>query len=407
MSMPASVPPPPRGAPRPLSIARLDRNVHLLLLTSERAWAQAMSIKSAHTASKKGIRGRTRSHVVSRLEKAARTAEHLAQLLFDSSVSRATTDDILQARAYASMIRGAMQFEKQVWEACLRSYAVSRILYSALATATKGDIFRDLLSETIDPSIRFAAYQLNTPRTVPIPAVARNAFPRNDEFLVQEVNKMDPAILRAEDVTARKGSAGPDSTPRLLTWRSRGVKIEDARIAEAWAAVEIAKARLAERLASPEHRGAPRVAGEYDEILTATQDAVDATKQAIDELKGEGVSQGDPRMQSLQITRTAVNYELISWRIGRNRVLTGPHDGATEDDYRQRSKAKAMATPHLADREKELPLGRRLARLKEKTALYDGTLQNLQTIKELPGIAADEGLVMSIGGCESYFQALK
>lgn len=366
-----------------------------------------MSIKSAHTTGQKGIAGRTRSHIVSRLGKAAQTAQDLADVLSETGASGASSNDVLEAKAYAALIRGAMQFEKHSWEPCLQSYAITRVIYSALATAGKGDLFKDLLSETIDPSIRYAAYQLKTPRTVPIPTVARKAFPRTDGALVREINKIDPTILAEGDMASEAGASAAENAPRTLTWRSREVQIEDAQISLAWASVDGAKSRLAGTLAGSEDREPYEVAAAYDEILTATQDAVDATKQAIDELKGEGVAQSDPRMQRLQITRTAVNYEMISWRIGRNRVLTGRQDGAPEEYGSLRRKKKAKPASTAAMKERELPTSRKLAKLKEKLALYDGTLQNLQSIKELPGVAADEGLATKLDAFQAYFESLK
>jgi signal recognition particle subunit SRP68 len=137
-----------------------------------------------------------------------------------------------------------------------------------------------------------------------------------------------------------------------------------------------------------------------------SQDAVDATKQAIEEMKGEGVEQSDPRMQSLQITRTAVNFETVSWRIGRNRILTGHHDGAPEE-YGAKKRRKGKTAEEVAKHEKELPPGKKLAKLKEKVALYDGTLQNIESIKELPGVANDQELADQIDGYVKYFEALK
>jgi signal recognition particle subunit SRP68 len=366
-----------------------------------------MSIKSSHSSDQKGIVGRTRSHIVSRLEKAARSAEFLASILNELQGSGATSNDLLEAKAYASLIRGTMQFEKHNWGPCLQSYSVARIIYSALATSAKGDIFKDLLSETIDPSIRYAAYQLKTPRTVPIPVIARKAFPQSDESLVQEINRIDPNILSQGDADSRKALPGAESAPRTLNWRSRVVQIEDAQIAVAWGTVQGATTRLQENLAKLKTKDSHEVAGAYDEILTATQDTVDATKQAIDELREEGVGQGDASMQSLQITRTAVNYEMISWRIGRNRVLTGPHDGATEEYGSLRRKKNTKAGAAVTEQSRELPSSRKLAKLKEKVALYDGILQNLESIKELPGIAANEELAAKIAAFDRYFEALK
>ncbi|KAG6031984.1 hypothetical protein E4U41_007358 [Claviceps citrina] len=396
-------------------ISANNENVHLLLLTSERAWAQAMSIKASHTAAQKDITGRARSHIVSRLNKAAKTAQTLVDAL-SSTVTGASANDVLEARAYTALMRGAMLFEKHDWELCLQSYAVSRVIYSALANAGHGDLFRGLLSDTIDPSIRYAAYQSKTPRTVPIPTIAKKSFPRSDASLVQEINLLDPSILAEGDEAAKLGYSA-DNAPGTITWRGREVKIEDAQIALAWAAVEAAKTNLANNLAQSRSQDQDQqpheIAAKYDEILMATQDAVDATKQAIDELRAEGVAQSDNRMQSLQITRTAVNYEMVSWRIGRNRVLTGQHDGGPEeylDSRRRRRRVKAAKDGDVAGKARntrELPTSKKLAKLKEKVALYDGTLQNLQSIKELPGVAADEELATRLNRYEKYFEALK
>nr|XP_036583272.1 signal recognition particle 68 kda protein [Colletotrichum truncatum]KAF6792248.1 signal recognition particle 68 kda protein [Colletotrichum truncatum] len=384
-------------------IAENHEYIHLLLLTSERAWANAMAIKSSHTSDAKGVTGKTRSHIVSRLDKAAKTAEHLVELLSQPEAG-ATRNDKLESRAYAAQIRGAAQFENQHWEPSLRSYAVSRVIYSAMATSTKGDIFKDLLSDTIDPSIRYAAYQLKTPRTTPIPAIARRAFPQSDAALVQQINELDPNLLKQADGEANKEDSSAENAPRTLTWRSRDVKIEDAAISLAWGRVEEAKSQLAQRWSSLAHAEPKNVAAAYDGILEATQDAADATKEAIDELRGEGVSQSDSRMQSLQITRTAVNYEMISWRIGRNRVLTGSDDGLIANYGLSHKKSNKDTT---TNRRKEETPSRKAAKLKELVALYEGTLQSLDATKELPGVANDEELAEQIEAFANYFRALK
>ncbi|KAI1148555.1 hypothetical protein F4825DRAFT_433651 [Nemania diffusa] len=379
--------------------------LHLVLLTAERAWAHAMRLKAVHSADAKGITGRTRSHIISRLDKGARTAEHLARILSDTSATTANDTDVLEARAYAAMLRGAAEFEGQNWEDCMRSYATARIIYSALATSIRGDIVKDLLSETIDPSIRYAAYQSKIPRTLAIPTIARKAFPSTDEPLVGRINKLAPNLLKQGDSDAEKGQVDAPNAPHTIIWRSREVKIEDASIALAIASTESASARLAEKLKSSDVVLPKEMAAAYDEVLIASQDAADATKHAIDELRDEGVSQSDSRIQSLQITRTAVNYQMISWRIGRNRVLSGEHDGALLDSAPNTTrKAKKDASLRKAKIE---PPGRRVARLKEKVVLYDATLQSLESIKELPGVAADDGLLQQLDASTKYFRALK
>lgn len=367
-----------------------------------------MELKAIHSADTNGITGRTRSHIISRLNKGARAAEHLVGLLSNGTASGAGQVDLLEARAYASLIRGAEQFEKQSWEPCLKSYSTARIIYVALSTAQTPDTFKDLLSETIDPSIRYAAYQIKIPRTLAVPTIARKAFP-SDSSLAEQINKLDPSVLKQTDSDGPKGQGSARDAPQTINWRSREVKIEDGAIAVALASTDTATARLAEKLASPEVALPKEMAAAYDDVLIASQDAADATKHAIDELREGGASQNDPRIQGLQITRTAVNYQMISWRIGRNRVLSGDHDGALLDSAPNTTRKAKKETEKEAGSKKpktEAP-GRKIARLKEKVVLYDATLQSLDSIKELPGVAADEDLQEQLDATYKYFHALK
>ncbi|KAH8681127.1 hypothetical protein BX600DRAFT_12752 [Xylariales sp. PMI_506] len=392
----------------PEQIAEDHAYLHLLLLTAERAWAHAMELKALHSSDTKGIAGRTRSHIISRLDKGAKVAERLVEILSSSGGNGASNIDVLEAHAYASLIRGAERFEKQNWELCLKSYSTARIIYGALSSTLNPDSIKDLLSETIDPSIRYAAYQIKIPRTQSIPAIARKAFSA-DATLTEQINKLDPNILKQASADTQPDQVGTAAAPQTITWRSREVTIEDAAIALALGATETAIAQLAQKLSSPDVILPKEMAAAYDEVLIASQDAADAAKHAIDELRDEGVSQNDRRIQSLQITRTAVNYQMISWRIGRNRVLSGDHDGALLDSAPNttRKAKKDIEKETTSKRIKTEAPGRKIARLKEKVVLYDATLQSLESIKELPGVAADEELQEQLDATHQYFYALK
>ena len=357
-----------------------------------------MSMRDVHSAEKQGITGSTRSHIISRLHKATTYASDLFRLLADQQ-SGAKVEDVLEARAYASSLTGAMFFEKQSWELCVKNYSEARVIYSALATSTKNDIFKDLLVDPIDPSIRYGAYQLRMPRTIPIPTIARKYFSSSDTELVSQLNTLDPDVLNDQPTKAKAETPEAGSVVKTITWRSRKVDLEDASIATALASVSIAEKKLAETLASVE--ADKERAAAYDDILIASQDAVDATKHAIDELVAEGVGQGDKRMQSLQITRTAVSYDLVSWRIGRNRVLVGERDGAIESTSAIRPAKKNSKAV------KEEGTGRKIAHLRERLVLYDSILQSVESIKELPGVAADTSFLEELDSKYGYFSALK
>lgn len=391
--------------------AYFSRFVQLLLLTAERAWAQGMHLRATHSANTPGkaISGPARRHTISRFKKASNSANELVQLLQNESNITASPQQVLEARAYFVAIAGSVEFEKRRWEQSLTRYAEAYILYTALSTSTKKDVFKELLNDTIVPSIQYAAYQLRLPRTLGLLTLARRHFPREDEKMVNEVERLDPGLLSEQTLEATKVAGKEDeNVPKTVTWRSRTVNIEDPSISQALSSVGAAQHHLPRFLSEPSkrHLSAKERAALYDDVLISSQDAVDATKSAIDQLAGEGVGSGDNRMQALHVTRTAVNYALIEWRIGRNRVLCGKQDGAlleagTVPKPRTSRKSETEWTPRQERR------GRKLARLTENVALYDSTLQSLDSVTALPGVAADEAFMAELKAKRAYFQALK
>ena len=360
-----------------------------------------------------GVSGSTKQHIVSRLHKASGYASHLLNLLQDKAKTGATGQTELEARAYQQSLQGAIEFEKQNWDSCLQHYSETRLAYTALtpsAGAKQGDIFQDLLSATIDPSIRYAAYQLKLPRTISIEAVVLRYVQKDDNEYIEEIQKLNPAILQ-EPGQGIKKDAADDSTdvPKTITWRTRTVNLEDAATAQALASVYKAEENLISFLSFSVEQGdsdPKRKAAAYDDVLIHSQDAVDATRTAIEELLAEGVPQGDPRMQSLQITRTSVNYNLVGWRIGRNRILCGERDGAIFDTEKMRKSKKPRKNGKPQTVEDESSRWK-LARLREKVVLYDTTLQSLDSVKDLPGVAADQVFVKELDAIRAYFAALR
>lgn len=355
-----------------------------------------MQMKSARAAdpSGKGIAGAVRGHIISRLQKATGYAEQLLELVRDQSTSGANETDLLEAHAYAASLSGALWLEKRRWDECLRDYAVARVIYGILGQNSTNYASRELLSTTIDPSIRYAAYQLRLPRPKSLQSIAIEYFP-SDAEIRSEVERADPDCLSDGVPGGRKtvdGGAVPDS----VTWRSRTVGLEDASTALAIAASYTAENHLASWLAGPAGQvaSAKDKAAAYDSVISASQDAVDATKSAIEDLANEGVDSGDKRMQALQVTRTAVHYTLVGWRVGRNRILCGDHDGISTQNEQHTFKSGEHN-------------GKKLTRLREKVALYDSILQNVELILELPGIAADLEFVNELEGKRKYFRSLR
>lgn len=363
-------------------------------------------MKSTHSAdpSAKGISGSARSHIISRLNKAIGYANHLVTVLQSQPTSGATSVDVLEAHAYLASLTGALLLEKRKWEQCLQSFAIARVIYTALSQDSKKGAFRDLLSGTVDPSLRYAAYQMKLPRSRPVQSLAIQFFPL-DTDLRSEVEKVDPNCLTEEATGTRQvAGGGAQQLPDKIHWRSRVVALEDASISQAIAATAAAESRLTSWLAGTAGKSASAKdkAAAYDSVISASQDAVDATKTAIDDLSGEGVEPSDKRMQDLQITRTAVNYALVGWRVGRNRVLCGEQDGIVFEA----PQGKTLKDGKAAMRRDE-GSGKKLARLRERVVLYDLTLQSLEFVLELPGVAADSAFVQELEAKRSYFRSLR
>ncbi|KAJ4289228.1 signal recognition particle subunit srp68 [Kalmusia sp. IMI 367209] len=395
----------------PVTAEEVGRNIeflHLLLLTSERAWAHAMAMKTSHSEDNadQSITGSTRQHIISRLHKAARHAQEVVALLSDQAASGASDRDVLEARAYAYALAGGEEFEKQAegtrskdsstkrWIPCLTNYSAARVIYSSLLRATKQDLFKEVLAGVTDPSIRYAAYQHRIPRTVGVPSVAKRFFPRDEADLVQVMEKLDPAALQEEETT---------TSGTKIAWRGRTANIVDAAIGQALVAIDSATLKLAEVPASASFKDR---ANAYDDVLISSQDAADATRRAIEELEKEGVDEGDSRVQDLRVTSLAVNYDLIAWRVGRYRVLIGTDDGLTfPANPPQKPKRARKDGEEWVEREE--PTGRKLARLRERVALYDAILQSIDSIKELKGATRDTGFVAELDGQRAYYQALK
>lgn len=316
------------------------------------------------------------------------------------------------------MLKGEEEFEKQSqgardgqaqgsrdrWLLCLTHFAAARVIYNVLFKTTKKEQFKDLVSNNIDPSLEYASYRAHGSRGTAVAAVARKYFPTDNRTILDQVSKLDPDALK--DPRELAGRASSENFPTSISWRGHSAGITDASIGQALANVQTQAVRLRAALgqlkdSSNKDRGAA-----YDELLIANQDAVDIVRHAIEELEKEGVEEGDPRMQDLRVTSLAVNYDLIGWRVGRNRMLIGLDDGLHMDGEPPRRRRASNKDGEEAAQQSE-GVNKAMARLRERNVLYDGILQSIESIKELRGAARDQTFLNELEGQLAYFRALK
>ncbi|KAI9671638.1 MAG: hypothetical protein M1831_003166 [Alyxoria varia] len=432
-------------------VGKDKRFIHLQLLTAERAWAHAMAMKDAHAEGEgTEVKGSTRSHIISRLYKAARCASDLAVLLQNNKKTCGINAiDVLDASAYSSYLSGISEFEKQfprhfdsandqksAWKPCLAHFSEAHIVYTALLHHTKRQEFKEFLAGSIDPSIRYAAYSSGYPRTIPISTVAKQHFRRDDTERVNALTRLYPESLESDEKLKAKGIAS--DIPTTITWRNRTAPIADAAIGQAMAATSTAASNLANTFSASSSSSTGSVnsaasltktlSASYDPVLTSAADTVDAVRGALTDLSKEGVPESDRRTQDLRITDLAANYGLISWRVGRNRVVTSsaPRAAATNrtlDDglnfdplapstpsTRHTRKGKnGKPAPDTSDQKQPRaePPRHQLTRLSTRLALYDATLQSIQQISTFSGAAKDTAFQSELSAQKSYFTALR
>ena len=389
--------------------------MHLLLLSAERAWSHAMEMKHARAADgNRLVFGSARRHICSRIRRSSDYASRLVSLL-NVNESGAAFESVLQAHAYHKTIVGLFAFEKQQWLNCVSHYSEARFVYDHLASSdalAMGYLFKEVVTSDIDPSLRYAAHQLGISRATSIENIIVEHLP-----YVEDENETDVvAIIRrkARDTGSQTSYASKEApthtkeAPKSITWRQRTVSIEHAGVANALADVSAAEAELVQYFSTLQSTNALENAAAYDRVLIASQDAVDASGTAIDELTTDGVPQGDRRMQALQITHTALHFKLVGWRIGRNRILCGDKDGLLADipqqDFKDRLKNPLETSQQVPNGSRKRKI---LSLLKERTVLYDGILQSLDSVKSLPGVASDETFGEELRIMSGYFQALR
>lgn len=376
-------------------------------MSADRAWAAAMAMNSTQSTenTQKKMAASTRRQIISRLNRATQYAKGLVSCLRDEAISGATNRDILEAAAYLASLCGGLHFQKARWDLCVQEYSVARVIYTTLGSGPRTDLFKDQLSSTIDPSIRYAAYRLRLSRTKAVSDIAIERFPPDEGELRSKIEIVDPDAFVSSAEAEARGKTALEDVPSAISWRYRTVKIEDATIAQA-----IAVANKKERELSENHAKADvpsrELAAAYDDVINARQEAVDTTKSVLDELTAEGVDPSDSRIQSLQLTRTAVTYAVIELRIGRNRVLCGAYDDMFSDHVHLKPshrRGKITTSPTV----RHQSIGTKLGRLRQRVALYDSILQSIGLVEELSGVAGDEGFMEELSGKRAYFRALK
>jgi signal recognition particle subunit SRP68 len=274
-----------------------------VLFSAERAWSQSASLKEEEIYQKK------RHHIARRLVKAVRHAETLVALLQTSGADSQTQ---LEARAYRATLAGQSAFESKRWDVALREYSIAKVILDVLlskADEASRSVYKDA-STTVDPSLRYCGYQLQTGSQGDILTLAQANLSR-EPALIELLQDINPAALQS-----RRDSSAPAGI-RAIQWRSRTAPLDNPEIVVALLKVQDTQTTFDERNNSSDLSATEKAAA-MDEILNAWAEAEDATRRVIDE--GAGMRAQD-KEQALQIILTYVSFHFVATRVQRDVLL--------------------------------------------------------------------------------------
>ncbi|KND05197.1 uncharacterized protein SPPG_00857 [Spizellomyces punctatus DAOM BR117] len=198
-----------------------EKHLQLLLFEAERGWAYAMELKAE-------VRDepRKRFHQVKRLKKAVEAAKRLHDICQNCQADNRT---LLDVQAYAATMAGFLFFEQQRWEEALDKFATARVIYQRLAKAgtAQQEALCQSVIDSIDPSIRFCAYNLKI----------KGAQNLEISSLIEQTNESSRSELRS--LEARVGSMLSDISSEnndgtfKIRWRGRIIPTRNEKLVEA------------------------------------------------------------------------------------------------------------------------------------------------------------------------------
>lgn len=131
-----------------------ERYLELVLLFSERAWAESMSLKEIDN----DVNPRAKFHARRRLAKAAKWAAHLVSLCN----AKATQRTVLEAESYHAWLWGNVLLEDEQWANALEFLVKAKTVYVELGkigSQEQQQLCQERATE-IEPTIRFCRFNL-------------------------------------------------------------------------------------------------------------------------------------------------------------------------------------------------------------------------------------------------------
>nr|CAG4640797.1 EOG090X04NF [Eulimnadia texana] len=315
-----------------------ERFLYLPLIQAERAWGYAMQLKQeANTEARKKF------HQISRLQKAVSHAVHLESLC-NSQVCDARTK--LEAQAYAAWMQGSLDFELQQWKTAGEKLLLAQTIYEKLSSALNEEeqaVYRQKVEE-LNPNLRYCAYNIgDRSAQEDLVKMRGQGKPELDTLIAQTREKQAASLLE-------------------VTWRKRSVPVRIEKVRLFLLAIQELKSNLAEA-ADDEAK-----LSMYESLLLDCKDSVQALKEELQSsaaarAKTEGIS-------SQQHLLNYVTFLRVTLTVDRNLVML-------------ETLKKNMAQAQVFE-------GKKAPKPQEAVRLYEGIVQLLTELQQLPGLENDD-----------------
>ncbi|XP_078701093.1 signal recognition particle subunit SRP68-like isoform X2 [Branchiostoma floridae x Branchiostoma belcheri] len=349
---------------KPITEELLSEQRFLLipLMEAERAWSYAMQLKQeANTEHRKQF------HMVSRMKKAAGHAATLAKLCDSDKVDARTK---LEAQAYSAWMQGSLEFEVQLWEMALNHFNEAKTIYEKLSSALPEDarMVYDLRVEDIKPSIRYCAYNIGDQSAM-------------EDLLQMRVksgaqgmlgDKLDELVAQTREKQA--------ATISEVTWQGRTVSVKQEQVRLFLLSYQESSTDLQ---AAPDTNSKLEV---YEKLLMDCKDAMQVLRAELREDPSARAAQAEGKTTQVGHLLTYLTYIRNTITIQRNLLMADT--------------VKASLSPGgTVD-------GRRAAKPQDLVRLYDIILQNVEELRQLPGVQDDtttsQNLEAQSDACKAY-----
>mmetsp|Transcript_56477 Transcript_56477/g.168979 ORF Transcript_56477/g.168979 Transcript_56477/m.168979 type:complete len:691 (-) Transcript_56477:179-2251(-) len=388
--------------PRAFDPEESNRHVNYVLVSlyqAERAWSQSMEIKALYDAAreeakkssssrpkKKKIGGGTavdlgdkkrsapskiRSHQLRRLRRAASFASELEGL----AAASCDGPSALEARAYASWMRGNLALETGDWAAGAREYGAAIRLCGELEEASDGvekreelerrDYFHARAEHVIEPLLRYCRYEMQEGGMDQSDILAL----KDAEQSLQLKSKLD--ALRAERLRTQASGGGMST----VSFRGRDVPVENEALRVALLEAADLKAELKKNSSQEgSEEGGNNDNNDSDTKFLSLLSGYDvAAAVASEDLSEyEGMKAGpavNARRRDAELLVGYVKYQKLRLLMRRNERMV--------DELREKERAAKKVCS--GDRTDDIK------RAEEIAHLYDALLQDARAVAALPG----------------------